>query len=208
MANKLGWLQKIEVMTLVVTIALMTWAAWAGALEPPTVDAEALWRHINHEDNFRQWGSWQEFEGREKSYMPYGFFRRVYVNAKAMKAKGNPLPPGSIMVWEGYGMDDNTYAPTDEVVAYGVMYKVPGFNPNAGDWFWARYSGAGKVLEAGALNKCIDCHDTARDNDWVEDHKLAVVHPNRSDFTPPAGVQEDRIEPPLDLPPRGSERLR
>lgn len=200
MASRLRRLGRRWIVAGIMGALLSAWAVLALAAPPSQPDAEALWRHINQQDNFRNWGTWQDFDTKAKSFMPYGFYRRIYVNATARQAKGNPLPAGSILVWEGYGMDDNTYAPTDQVVAYGVMYKLPGFNPQAGDWFWVHYSGTGKVMESGPVNKCIDCHDTARDNDWVLDHKLAQGHPDTSAFTPPAAVQEDRLEPPLQKP--------
>jgi hypothetical protein len=159
------------VVGLLVAMAL-AWTSPLGAAEPLGPDAEALWKHINQDPNFHQWGTWPEFNKLRRSFSPFGFFVRVFVNDVALQAKGRSLPPGSILVREGFGMDTNTYAPSDQIVGYTVMYKIKGFNPAASDWFWAHYSGTGKVMSSGALDQCIKCHDTGRDNDFVLDHKV------------------------------------
>lgn len=69
-------------------------------------------------------------------------------------------------------MNTNTYAPNDQIIAYSVMYKVKGFNPQGNDWFWVHYSGTGKVVQSGEVDQCLKCHKTARDNDYVLDHRL------------------------------------
>ncbi len=208
MAGKLCRMNKLCLVAGLMAAIVCVWGVMAWGVEMPKADAQGLWRHINQVDDFRKWGTWQEFDSLEKSYMPYGFFRRVYVNSVALKAKGNPLPPGSILVRVGYGMDDNTYAPTDQIVAYTVMYKVAGFNHNAGDWFWVHYSGTGQVLESGVVDKCIECHDTARDNDWVVDHKLEgqAPDPERS-FQPPDIEKFSQPDPALRLPAPGANEV-
>lgn len=155
-------------------LALMTLAGAAplAALEPPGADAQALWDYINQEPGFRRWGTWQEFQKLRRSHSPFGHYVRVYVNDVALQAKGNPLPPGSILVREGLGMNTNTYAPNDQIIAYTVMYKVKGFNPKGNDWFWAHYSGTGKTMQSGVVDQCLKCHNTAQSNDYVVDHKL------------------------------------
>ena len=153
-------------------LLLFTWSAPLAAMEAPGADAEALWQYINQDAGFRKWGTWPEFVKLRRSFSPFGFFIRVFVNDVALKSRGNTLPPGSILVREGFGMDTNTYAPNDEVLGYTVMYKIKGFNPAASDWFWAHYTGTGKVVASGAVDQCIKCHDTGRDNDFVLDHKV------------------------------------
>jgi hypothetical protein len=153
-------------------LVALAWSAPLLAMEPPGPDAEALWRYINQEPNFRSWGKWPEFPDLRRSVSPHGFYVRIFTNEVAMKSKGRSLPPGSILVREGFAMDYQTYAPTSEVMAYTVMYKIKGYNPQAGDWFWALYSKDGRMVEAGKLDQCIQCHSTEEDNDFVEDHKV------------------------------------
>ncbi|MBI5524010.1 MAG: cytochrome P460 family protein [Desulfarculus sp.] len=153
-------------------LLLWTWAAPLGAMEPPAADAQALWNYITQEPNFRKWGTWQEFQKLRRSTSPFGFYVKIYINDVALQAKGTTLPPGSILVREGFGMNSNTYAPSDQIIAYTVMYKVKGFNPKGNDWFWVHYSGTGKVMQSGVVDQCLKCHNTARDNDFVLDHRL------------------------------------
>lgn len=150
----------------------VAWSAPLGAMDQPGPDAEALWKLVNQDPNFHQWGTWPEFAKMKRSFSPHGFYVRIFANDVALKHRGPSLPPGSILVREGFGIDTNTYAPNTEVIAYTVMYKIAGYNPQVGDWFWARYSGTGKVMESGKLDQCIACHDTGRDNDFVLDHKV------------------------------------
>ena len=139
----------------------------AGQGPPP--DAQALWKAITAPPGFQKWGTWSALreQRRSRCATAYGYYARVFANDIALKAKGSPLPPGSIVVREGMGMGTNTYAPNGQIHAYTVMYKVPGFNPKGGDWFWASYSGTGQVRDAGALSECIKCHQSAWQNDYL-----------------------------------------
>lgn len=139
----------------------------AGQAPPP--EAQALWQHITQPPGFYKWGTWSSLREsrRSRCATAYGYFARVFANDVALQAKGVPLPPGSIVVREGQGMGTNTYAPNGQIRAYTVMYKVRGFNPKGGDWFWASYSGTGQVRDSGALTECIKCHQTAWQNDYL-----------------------------------------
>lgn len=52
-------------------------------------------------------------------------------------------------------------------VALSVMYKIKGYNPEAGDWFWVKYAPDGKVEASGKVKGCIDCHSKKKDNDYI-----------------------------------------
>jgi hypothetical protein len=56
--------------------------------------------------------------------------------------------------------------------AIGVMYKIKGYNPADGDWFWAQFSPDGKVIEEGKIDECIRCHAAQKTNDYVYSSKL------------------------------------
>lgn len=99
--------------------------------------------------------------------MPHGALLNLYVNDTALaavKTKAGVMPNGSIVVKENY-MPDKTLA------AVTVMYKVAGYNPEANDWFWAKYSPAGEIAEggmaAGKVPMCIECHGMKKDNDYL-----------------------------------------
>ena len=72
------------------------------------------------------------------------------------------LPP---MVKENYGKDK-------ELKAITVMYKTAGYNPDAGDWYWAKYSPAGKADKYGKPAGCVGCHGTRAKNDFILVHEF------------------------------------
>ncbi len=50
------------------------------------------------------------------------------------------------------------------------MYKVKGYNPKAGDWYWVKYGTDGSVAKAGKPKGCVSCHSGAEDNDYILVH--------------------------------------
>jgi hypothetical protein len=76
----------------------------------------------------------------------------------ALKEK-KPMPDGAIIVKENYGENK------EKLMAVTPMYKKKGYNPDAGDWFWAKYGPKGKVMTAGKVEGCINCH-RAQEN-WL-----------------------------------------
>ena len=88
---------------------------------------------------------------------------KLYANGLALKAarEGKPMPYGAVIVKENYGKDQKT------LMAITPMYKVKGYNPDAGDWFWAKYAPDGTVAKSGKVKGCIDCHRTQEDKDWL-----------------------------------------
>ncbi len=59
----------------------------------------------------------------------------------------------------GYSVQET--ADGEQLMAVTPMHRVKGFNPEAGDWFWAKYDAAGKV--AG----CINCHQARAAENWI-----------------------------------------
>lgn len=54
-----------------------------------------------------------------------------------------------------------------DVIGFTVMYKgPPGYNPDGGDWFWARVNG-GEVTHEGQVGFCVDCHVMVESTDYV-----------------------------------------
>ena len=47
------------------------------------------------------------------------------------------------------------------------MYKVKGYNPAGGDWFWAKYDPEFNILAEGMVKGCLNCHGSAKANDYV-----------------------------------------
>ena len=59
------------------------------------------------------------------------------------------------------------YTADKKLAALTVMYKVKGYNPQAGDWFWAKYLPDGKIAAEGRVDACIQCHSMAKANDYI-----------------------------------------
>jgi hypothetical protein len=44
---------------------------------------------------------------------------------------------------------------------------VLGYDPDAGDWFWAKHTADGTIAKKGKVAGCINCHTAVITNDWV-----------------------------------------
>ncbi len=136
----------------------------AARAEMPGPDGAALWKYITETDPYTKWGQWPDFAGVVKSNSPHGPFVRVFVNKTGLAMTKPPAPRGMIEVKEG--LDKN-----NKIRNITVQYKVgQDYNPEGGDWFWAKYSPQGKVDAAGKLSGCIRCHKGRGDNDYITAH--------------------------------------
>jgi len=128
----------------------------------PTADGEKLSQYIMEGSPYTKW---KLFPGTTKLYKgtePHGVLLTTYVNDVAMDSikKKKVLAEGSIIVKENY-------MPDKKLAALTVMYKVKGFNPEAGDWFWLKAMPDGKVDGSGKMNMCIQCHTEAAAADFL-----------------------------------------
>jgi hypothetical protein len=122
-----------------------------------------LWKYITVEKPYTKWNLWPGTEKLYKGTQPHGAFLTTYVTKGAKQAiekKKGKFTQSNIIVKENY-MPDKTLA------AVTVMYKAKGYNPEAGDWFWAKYKPDGTVEKEGKVGGCIKCHSPKADNDWV-----------------------------------------
>lgn len=147
---------------LLFAITIFVPLAWAGGGMPPA-DAGRLWTHMTETSPYAGWGFWPGHTEIYPGKSPHGAFLKLYANPIALKAarEGTPMPVGAIIVKENYGKDKKT------LMAVTPMYKVKGYNPAAGDWFWVKYGPNGKVLKAGKPKGCISCHSVKKKNDWI-----------------------------------------
>jgi hypothetical protein len=128
----------------------------------PTEGA-AFWKYITETNPYTKWKMWPGMEEMYPGTSPHGAFLKLYVNDKAYQAikDKKAMPNGAILVKENYGEDKKT------LMAVTPMYKVAGYNPAAGDWFWAKINTAsppkGEVEASGKVQGCIDCHKTQKD---------------------------------------------
>ena len=131
-------------------------------ISQPGPDAVKLYEYVV---KVKPYTDWQLYPGKGRMYQgtqPHGVFLTTYVNAAAyysVKDKKG-LSDGSIIAKENYTADRKLNALT-------VMYKIKGYNPKAGDWFWAKYAPDGTVLASGRVEACIKCHEAKKDNDYI-----------------------------------------
>ena len=135
------------------------------AIEPK---GAILWEQLKKMDykaKFKMWpGKTSLYQGTE----PHGSLLTTYVNIPALMnivGKKGVLPEGSIVIKENYSADKKLMSVT-------VMYKVRAYNPDAGDWFWAKYAPDGKVEAEGKVDACIKCHSAKKDNDYIQTGSL------------------------------------
>ncbi|MCK5232074.1 MAG: hypothetical protein KAR13_17515, partial [Desulfobulbaceae bacterium] len=115
--------------------------------EMPSPDPDVLWKYITKESPYKQWSFWPDHQGVQPGRAPHGPLHKVYVNDRALNSSQPPVQYGSIAVKENYGKDK-------ELKAITVMYKVTDYNPDAGDWFWVKYSPDGKADKFGKPAGC------------------------------------------------------
>lgn len=150
--------------TLILATTLVTGLTLpANSAEPVAADGDALCQYILKTSPYQKWKFWPDHVGLQEGDAPHAPQHKVYVNQLGLEAKSVPFPYGTIVVKENIG-DDNT------VKALTVMYKSEGFNPEGGDWFWAKYSPTGSIESAGKVESCLECHAAVEDNDYIFVH--------------------------------------
>lgn len=124
--------------------------------------AEAVYKYITVEDPYKQWALWPDKGKLYKGKHPHGAFLTTYINDNARYSirVGERMASGSLVIKENY-------TPEKKLSAVTVMYKIKGYNPAAGDWYWAKYDPKGKVLTEGKVTGCIECHVSRKDNDYI-----------------------------------------
>ena len=121
-------------------------------------EAVSLWDTLSGHE---QWGHFDGHDGLQPGKSPHGKFVRTFVNETGAE---NPAAPsfGSIIVKENYSKDD-----LSTLVALTVMQRIEGYDPENGDWFWARYTPDGDLTHSGKVAMCADCHFDADGDDFV-----------------------------------------
>ena len=92
-------------------------------------------------------------EGKE----PHGALQNVRANGLAIKGfafENDPMPDGTMIVKENFNADS-------VLQGFTVLYKKAGYNPAAGDYFWASLGPDMKVKAEGKLAGCISFHTQA-----------------------------------------------
>jgi len=133
--------------------------------EMPGPDTDALWQYITKDSPYTEWSFWPDHQGMQPGRAPHGPLHKVYVNDRALNSLRPPVQYGAIQVKENYSK-------SKELKAITVMYKVLGYNPKDGDWFWVKYTPKGKAGPFGKPKGCIGCHGTRANNDFILVHEF------------------------------------
>ena len=150
----------------IMTALIMCFAAWAYAEQKmPKADPDALWTYITKTSPYKLWKFWPDHQGMQPGRAPHGPYHKVYVNDRLYSSSKTPVQNGSIEVKENYNRSKKLKVIT-------VMYKVMGYNPGAGDWFWVKYSPNGRVGKSGKPRGCVGCHSTRAANDFILVHEF------------------------------------
>jgi hypothetical protein len=129
----------------------------------PELDAAGFWTAIVETTPYTEWGTWPGYDDIYPGKSPHGKYLRLYANEAAINAakEGKPMPDGASLVKENYGEDKTT------LMAITPMFKVAGYNPEGGDWFWVKYGADGTIMKEGKVEGCINCHREVADKDWI-----------------------------------------
>jgi hypothetical protein len=134
----------------------------------PGADAAKLYTYImKPKPYYDQWKLWPNKTTFAEGNRSHGSFMTTYVNKMALESlkTNGEMAYGSLIVTENYSDQKKLQTLT-------VMYKIKGYNPDAGDWFWAKYDALnGYVLASGKEESCIGCHGSKRDNDYLHSEK-------------------------------------
>ncbi|MCG8556062.1 MAG: hypothetical protein MJD61_12365, partial [Proteobacteria bacterium] len=124
--------------------------------------ADGLWSTdmANYRTAFPRWLGPPAMADFMNSQAPHGTFVRLFVNDAANTSIAAPAN-GSIIVKENFSA-----AMESALGAITVMKKVQGYDPSAGDWFWAKYLPDGNPEydpatgspRIGRFPGCIACH--------------------------------------------------
>ncbi len=128
----------------------------------PPPEGKAFLNYITEVSPYQGWGVWPGHEGLEEGKSPHGKFIKLLANPVALKAarEGKELPHGAIIMKENFNENK-------ELVALTPMYRVKGYNPEGGDWYWAKMGPDGTIMAEGKIKGCIDCHAKVKKKDWI-----------------------------------------
>lgn len=135
-------------------------------IDPITVNeinGIVLWNRITQESAYKSYSFWPGHEDLQPGQSPHGTFHKIYINnvlADILPVREKIAPHGTVIVKENYNSEKNLDAIT-------VMVKVKDYNPDNGDWFWAKYTTEGEVLAEGTPGGCVGCHQGMEDNDYI-----------------------------------------
>ena len=133
------------------------------AMKPDREIVRDMHYQIRVTGDYKTWSLWPGHEEFEPGESPHGKLLTTYLNEIAindLKSNHSQFSNGVIIVKENYSEDK-------ELAAFTTMYKVEGYNPDGGDWFWTKFSTGWQPEVLGKVKSCVDCHNKNKDNDFI-----------------------------------------
>ncbi len=126
------------------------------------LDAEKFFQYFTQDTPYTSWQLWPGKGKLHQGKEPHGSFLTTYVNPVAYRSitQKSGMAFGSLIVVENYGLDK-------KLADLTVKIKIKGYNPRAGDWHWFKYAPDGKVMAAGKVDMCLECHGKMKENDYI-----------------------------------------
>lgn len=137
-------------------------------LAPPPANGAAIIEYISKENDYRKWPFYPETGVLYPGKHPRGSLLITYVSPEtllALQDKQGRLPDGTIIIKENYNLQKKLQTTT-------IMYRLNGYDPENGNWFWLKYTPDQTILEEGKVGECIRCHQTVKNNEWVFSGKV------------------------------------
>ena len=121
--------------------------------------ADELWAEMTGYNEWSQHENWQginpSIDGTHGSHVQIWLNDSAFTAIQSLKTV---MSENSILVKEGY-----SNAAGSSLTGITAMKKIAGYNPDHGDWFWAKYKSSGSVENAGKPNACVNCHAVGDD---------------------------------------------
>ena len=130
----------------------------SGQSEDEAIAAE-LWEAIDAFESWSEPAGWEGIVPSEDG--THGPYVQIWSDSATLAAltAGEPVADGSILVKCGFE-DAEGATVGDEGHALTAMQKIEGYDPDHGDWFWAKFDpNTGEALTAGSASGCYGCHE-------------------------------------------------
>ena len=111
---------------------------------------------------YRRYLIWGKANAKRFKSKPHKLMITNYVNKigqDSWKKGSGGYPAGSSVAKEGWKDDQRA-------MVFFMEKRAAGFDADNGDWWYATIDGKGKIVNAGKVQSCIDCHVNAS-NDYV-----------------------------------------
>ncbi|MFZ5480206.1 MAG: cytochrome P460 family protein [Myxococcota bacterium] len=113
-------------------------------------------------EDYEAWAQPPDWTGvRPSCDADHGEYVQLWLNAVALddvEADRETFSEGAIFVIEGYQDEGLTVKGLD------AIRKVPGYDPDNGDWFWGHYDEDHAPVATGRVTGCVGCHESGRDH--------------------------------------------